>query len=429
MRRPFLSLGLFAILSAGCDRLDTDPIFAYGRASNRDGTPLAGATLVYERARQVEPTYGVPPLVFPVPEFQPYGTATTEASGDFFLEMRFGDVQALQPEEPEWNRQPYRYRVSRLEEDGAGTFVSFLFYDDVELPELRPWDARLTVAPGAGGHVVSFEPAPPPAQVPVTGEDMNTLHMEVGGEQVPLSPMAPEPVLLVTSGGKTVYRWWGAASPWTASPYILEDFASPEVQLRAMAVGEWLFRPLAAAHSYLDFRVEWRTGHQPLPAGSLRPVSRGASCSPLPAGATECPWTDGKLEQVTGVAGGVKVMLPEPRRLRHAVVRGMGGVHGHSFRLEGSLDGEQWSLLAESPLLVSEEQLFTAHGLQFDERTQWDSPFDGPLDRGLEGHFGEAPLADVGPVRFVRLFSADYTNGNNGYPRPVSTLSELSLFE
>jgi hypothetical protein len=123
------------------------------------------------------------------------------------------------------------------------------------------------------------------------------------------------------------------------------------------------------------------------------------------------------------------VTLSEPRRLRHAVVRGMSGIHGDHFKLEGSLDGEQWLLLAQSPLLITEAQPVTAYRLHFDERTQWDSPFDGPLDQRIGGHFGEAPLVDVGPVRFVRMTAVTYARGNNGTRTGFISLSELSLFE
>ncbi|MBZ4422314.1 hypothetical protein [Myxococcus sp. RHSTA-1-4] len=433
MRHPFQTLAMLAVLSSGCDRLQDDPIFAYGRAEFSDGSPMVGVTLSHDRAKVVEPgSNGGPAIPWQPPVFTPYGTATTEDSGDYFLEMRYGDVQAVDPNSPLPNAtQPYRFRVSRLEEDGSGTFVSFLFRDDVELPALRHWDSRLRVDPGSGGPVVSFAPAPPTPQVPVTGEEVHTTNE--AGEEVPVSPTEPEVVLQVLSGGQTVFRWWGATSPWTASPYVLEDFASPEVKLRAMSLGVWLFYPLGALHSELDFRVEWRTPSLPLPAGNLRPVSRGVSCTPSPAGA--CPWTDGRLEQVplsttTSGVPWLTLTLSEPRVLRHAVVRGMGGVEGGAFRLEGSLDGEQWALMAVSPLLLSDSNLDHV-GLipRFEEATQWDSPFDGPLRKKDGSHFGEAALAEVGPVRYVRLTGTSFANGNNGVERFISRLAEVSLFE
>ncbi|MFP2924120.1 hypothetical protein ACLESO_02665 [Pyxidicoccus sp. 3LG] len=432
MRQSFLFVGCLAVLSAGCDRMDDDPIFVYGSAWNRDGSPLAGATLAYESAKEREPpNNGGPPQPHPKLEFQPYGTATTEANGDFFLEMRYGDVQAVDPLEPEWLRQPYRFRLARLEEDGTGTFVSFTFADDVELPAFKPWDARLTVEPGPGGQVVSFMPAPPAPEMPPTAETAYTSNRDQ--QVVPAPVTTPQAVLLVTSGGKTVYRWWGAESPWTASPYILEDFASPELQLRALSLGDWLFRPLAAASSYLHFRMEWRTAVKALPAANLRPVSRGAACEPMPRGATACPWTDGNPDQTPinrdRYDPTVTVILSEPRRLRHAVIRELSGGTDSLIQLEGSLDGEQWAVLGTTPLLAPVHESHATHYDRFGEKTLLDSPFDPGLPRRFPGHFGEMPLADVGPVRHVRLSLLSFADGDDGRPTLFGSLGELSLFE
>ncbi|NMO15422.1 hypothetical protein HPC49_12815 [Pyxidicoccus fallax] len=435
MRHPLHALGLFAVLATGCDRLQDDPIFAYGRAEHPDGAPMAGVTLHYDRARIVEPpTNGGPPVPWAPPQFTPYGTATTEATGDFFLEMRYGDVHAPDPNAPiPGVTQDYRFRVSLLREDGAGVFASFTFRDDVELPTLRPWDSRLRLEPGLAGHVVSFEPAPPVPQVPVTGEELTITTPE--GEEVPQKPTTPEVVLQVFSGDQMAFRWWGATSPWTASPYVLEDFASPELRLRAMSLGVWYFYPLGAKHSNLVFRQEWRTPPLSLPAGDLRPVSRGVACSPTPKEGT-CPWTDGRLEQVAvswsaRESRWLTLTLPEARVLRHAVVRGMSGGLGGGFRLEGSLDGEQWSVLASSRFLLSDSNLGNQVGgdLGFEEATRWDSPFDGSLYKRDEAHFGEAALTDVGPVRYVRITGVDFANNNNGAFRGFARLAEVSLFE
>ena len=432
MRHPFRTTVALAMLCTACERLQDDPIFAYGRAEQRDGSPLAGATLSYERARVVYPSSsGGPPEPFPEPEWKSYGAATTEASGDYFLEMRYGDVLEPDPNAPIPDAtSAYRFRVSHREEDGAATFVSFLFVDDVELPTLRVWDSHLALEQTPGGTAVSFRPPPPAPEVPVTGDISNTT--TVDGEVVPFDPSEPAAVLLVTSGGKPVFRWWDAPSPWTANPYVMEDFEAPEVGLRAFSLGEWWFYPLGAVRSYLEFRQEWRTPVLPLPPGGLRPVSRGTVCVPAPEGA--CPWTDGKLDVVprgNGAASPLTVTLPEPVRLRHAVVRGMSADAGDRFRLEGSADGETWSVLAISPLRVSENAAYLSllGRRRFADMTRHDSPFDGPLYEFDGMGFGEAPLEDVGPVRYVRLFRANYARGNTGVPQGFSALAEVSLFE
>jgi hypothetical protein len=286
------------------------------------------------------------------------------------------------------------------------------------------------VTPGPEGQVVSFAPAPPAPQVPVTGEEPHPSTED--GDLIVAPPSTPEPVLTVTSGDQVLFRWWGATSPWTASPYMLEDFPNPEVQLRAVSFGEWWFFPTGAAHSYMTFRQEWRTAHVPLPAANLRPVSRGAPCEPSPPG--PCPWTDGKLEPVQVRQGPIgpnwlKLTLPEPTRLRHAVVRGMTGASGTWFVLEGSVDGEQWVRLALAPLKVPED-IRGMYGFwrNHADRTQWDSPFDGEF-AVMAPSFGESPLEDVGPVRYVRLSETSFFNGSNGVPRSISRVAEVSLFE
>jgi hypothetical protein len=431
MRHPLQALGLLALVTTGCDRLQDDPIFVYGVAQQRDGSPLAGATLSYDRALVQERPNGSG-TVYPKPVFTPHGTTTTEANGDYFMEVRYGDLQIPDPAYPGFDYTiPYRFRISRLDEDGHGTFVSFVFYDDVEVPTLRPWDARLSVAPGPEGHSVSFASAPHAAQLPPSAQLGNTVTLE--HEVVPSPPSEPQPVLLLTSGGKPLFRDWAVSSPWTLSPYVLEDFAEPGMQLRALSVGEWWFQPLGAAHSYMPFRQEWRTPVVPLPVGTLRPVSRGVPCAPAPEG--PCPWTDGLLDTVLVKAPPgqsapqwLTLTLPEPTRLRHAVVRGMAGSVGSAFRMEGSLDGEEWKLMAVSLLRVSGSNVALALR-SFAEQTQWDSPFDGGLFVGDGSHFGESPLEDVGPVRYVRITGTSYANNNNGVGRSISDLAEVSLFE
>ncbi|RKI25504.1 hypothetical protein D7Y27_42260, partial [Corallococcus sp. AB004] len=126
MRRALVtSLGLLAFTTAGCDRYPEDPIFAYGRALHRDGTPRSGETLTLERLED--------------DVFTPLTTATTEASGDFTLEMLSGDAVR----EEDYYRRSNRLRLALpLDADGSGTFLSFTLQDDVELPTLKPWDAR-----------------------------------------------------------------------------------------------------------------------------------------------------------------------------------------------------------------------------------------------------------------------------------------------
>ncbi|RKG93423.1 hypothetical protein D7V97_39995, partial [Corallococcus sp. CA053C] len=75
---PFLSLGLLAFFTlTGCERYPEDPIFAYGRVLQPDGTPSVGQSLTLERQHDG----GYVPLV----------TTTTDARGELTFELLSGD--------------------------------------------------------------------------------------------------------------------------------------------------------------------------------------------------------------------------------------------------------------------------------------------------------------------------------------------------
>lgn len=428
MRHVRHSLFLLPLLVVGC-RFPEDPIFAYGRVLNPDGSPLAGATLNVERAPP-------PPLdAEPAPPaFSPYGTATTQADGDFTIQFRTGDVE-------EWTTDQYTQYTFRLalplREDGQGTFISFTFSGDMELPPLQHWDARLAVADGAKGPTLSFAPLPPAPELPPSGKPMVVLFNEEGNEvALPVPATAPEPIAQLFTGGELLWRQSGVSAPWVPGPYVLEDFANPEAQLRAVSLGQWFFSPLGSTSSHVTFRQEWRTARLPLPAGASRPVSRGAACQGMPAGG--CPFTDGRLmpigipdtEGQNGGATSLVVTLAEPTHLHHAVIRGLD--YNRTFdsserlRLEGSADGERWFPLAESLLRDRSRQqaiLDSMHaGLA--GHSNWDSPFDGKLELyDRVPVFLELPLATPEPVLHVRL-----SMERNGSPAPMNALAELSLF-
>ncbi|RKG71980.1 carboxypeptidase regulatory-like domain-containing protein, partial [Corallococcus terminator] len=134
-----LGLGLLALTHSGCERYPEDPIFAYGRMRQLDGTPLAGAPLTLERRRD-----GV---------YSPLSTATTEASGDFTFELLSGDVVNWH----DINEQQSRLRLALpLDASGRGMFVLLSMQDDVEFPTLRPWDAQPSVDVGPQGSAIAF---------------------------------------------------------------------------------------------------------------------------------------------------------------------------------------------------------------------------------------------------------------------------------
>lgn len=428
MRLVLRVLPLLSLLAAGCDRYQDDPVFAYGRVTSADGSPLPGATLTVERTPHN--SYASPP--FPSPTFHPYGTVTTEATGDFVLEAPQGDVAWFEG----LKSREHRFRLTLPREDGGGTFLSFWFNDDVELPTVQPWEDHLALSTTPEGVTLTFALPPPAPEAPPTAELPNM--SDVNGNLVSVPASRPRPVAQLLSQGQLLYARWDVPSPWTLSPYVLEDFASPELNLRAASLGEWWFFPLASIDSYLHFRLEWYTPAVALPAGTLRPVSRGASCKPSPK--TECPWTDGQLEQVnlrTAVPE-ILFVLAGPTRLKHAVVRGVGD-DNDLMRLEGSADGETWVRLGDLDLAASRLRLgpstsadfyynhfYTREGAYTDE----DNPIHGPTQKYAGRAYAEAPLADVGPVRYVRLTSRKLLKSPPGDSLYfTSSLAELSLFE
>ncbi|RKG73205.1 hypothetical protein D7W79_26245, partial [Corallococcus exercitus] len=277
--------------------------------------------------------------------------------------------------------------------------------------------------------------------LPETADTLELLAED--GSSIPLLPTVPEPLLWVTSGGELLWRQRGMASPWTPSPYVLEDFAAPQVRLRAASMGEWLFSPLGGESSSVYFRQEWRTGAEPLPAGTLRPISRGATCEP--SFPDVCPWTDGLLtpvdfweKETDPRYHSVVITLPQPALPRRAVVRGLSYLQGWGGKdwlvLEGSVDGEQWQSLARVTLRDMSElerSLRDATFGYYAEPTGGESPFgDGPLRLGAqEPVFQDVPLASVGPVRFVRMSVESLIYDGTSPPAEFYTLSEVSIFE
>ncbi|NTX17260.1 hypothetical protein HUA74_32830 [Myxococcus sp. CA051A] len=430
MRHPSC-LGFFVLLlSSGCERLQDEPVFVYGRLERRDGTPVSGGVVPYARTLHEVPM-GEGPYVYEPPDFTPYAESTTEPSGDFFLEMRYGDVESVNTPNP-W-LQPYRFRASWRDETGAAVSTSFTFHDDVELPTLRIWDSQLAVTTGAEGASVTFASAPAVPVPPLTGEYAMT--SDENQTVIPALPTTPEAMLFMLNGAQPLFRALIPTSPWAASRYVLEDFPQPTVMLRAVSVGEFWFFPLGGKYTELWFRMDWRTEEVPLAPGGLVPASRGATCQPSPSAG--CPWTDGRLDPVSLGSKPVEslvVTLPEPRKPRHVVVRGAEGGNFSGFVLEGSEDAEQWTQLAvlhNVPERYIPPPRLSPPWRGFEEMTRWDSPFDGQLSFIKGPHFLDAPVTqDAGPVRHVRLRAVGFNHAGDPMPgATMATLAELSLFE
>ncbi|QSQ21978.1 hypothetical protein JY651_43695 [Pyxidicoccus parkwayensis] len=437
MRASFLPL--LALLATGCERMPEDPIFLYGQVKHPDGSPASGTALHVDRALDSFDHLpgGSGYLEGRVWKYEPFSEGATEASGNFTLSVLSGDLSNEAASESYYGILQHRFRVyPPLEADGSGVFVAFIADDDVELPPLQPWASGLTVGDGPS---LTFAAAPPAPELPPSA----TLPMylsENTGESVSAPPSTPEPVVQLVGRDGLIWQQVQATSPWTPSPYVLEDFAGVEAQVRAASGGQWYFEPLVAEPSTLTFRLEWRSPRVGLPGGALRPVSRNAPCSPTPVD-RPCPYTDGKLEAVltrpmvegAPQAPGVESLtftLDAPRRLRRLVVRNLETTLDSDARmrvvLEGSVDGGEWATLgsfvhenhAEDPSRII---------LDFSLRdTGSDSPFDGKMELLTPPAFLDVPLPQELPVRYVRLSVAPEEGTWRGR---LWKLSEVSLFE
>ncbi|MBU8896799.1 hypothetical protein KRR26_14365 [Corallococcus sp. M34] len=424
--RLFLPFALLS-LAAGCGRNLEDPIFAYGRVLNADGSGRKIEGLSVDRSPHA---FDSTTSAWPV-NFTPFSSVSANDAGDFTLEI----VKADSDPTPETVDEGYRFRMALpLDASGQGAFLSFSFDDDVELPPLQPWAANLAATPGPR---LTFAPAPPSPTRPITAQPPLTFDDGTNGGQK-VEPTRPVPVAWLHSGDATFWYQWDVTSPWEPNPYVMEDFAAPDAQLRTVSVGGWGFKPLGAESSYVSFRMEWRTARIPIVAGALRPVSRGAACQPAPANG--CPWTDGKADVVSfnqypgrlPHAEALTLSLTSPTRLTRAVVRALDFIPAYKTTvqvlLEGSADGEQWSLLQETPVTpLSEDAAWNTFAGLADYSAK-DSPYDPPFNPDGEPTYLDVPLKDIGPVRHVRL-TVVKREGAKVTMIPMTRLAELSLFE
>ena len=439
MRASLRPLPLLALLATGCELMPEDPVFLYGRLLRADGASRAGAPLTLERAIDTRGYRSEPKDR--IWNYAPYSTGTTDAEGYFTLEILSGDTYS----EIQSGDVRHRFRAAPpLEADGHGVFMSFFFNNDVELPPLQPWASSFAVNDGPGGRTLSFAAAPPVPELPPSG----TLGEYFGSDETTtpelLTPTVPEAVVLLHGEGGLVWQQVKAASPWTPSPYLLEDFAGVEAQVRAATVGQWYFEPLGGQYGFLDFRMEWRTPRLPLPAGGLRPVSRGATCSPSPVQGA-CPFTDGKLASVEtepkeipsedeDEEPGVKSLtftLQAPARPQRLVVRGLEINFGFQPRLqlvlEGSPDGLAWSPLSTHSIVNFDPE--DQRRRRFDVQGVYsDSPFDGPVRLLDPPVFLDTALTVATPVRHFRL-SVKVEVGGRFISGRLMRLGEVSLFE
>ncbi|MCE9671661.1 hypothetical protein LY474_28025 [Myxococcus stipitatus] len=432
MRRLLLALPSLALFVSGCDRKPEDPVFVYGKLLHADGSPRVDTPLPLER--KIHRKSGLPPTEAENP-FVLYAEQRSERSGHFTMEVLKGDAQDTQFNE----FIDYRFRVTAPLEDGHGVYASFTFDDDVELPPMRTWEPHLVVREEAEGPALSFDAAPPPPELPPSGRLLELYRY--GEEPVPMPPTTPAPVLQLRGEGGLVWEAHDPGSPWRPSPYVLEDFEGVEAQARAVTMGTWTFEPLGAGDSGVAFRVEWRGPRVPVAPGHLRPVSRGVACAPSSVEGP-CPYTDGVLTRVKlnpapdNVNPGERELVlswEAPVRPRRIVLRdletiGLGHLPKMRVVLEGSVDGADWTMLADVLYVNHDENDLGWDVLRMTvDQTEKDSPYgDERLDMVTKARFLDIPLPGEATVRHLRLTLFEE---NRLYSGTLYSLSEFSVFE
>ncbi len=438
MRAPSLPLPLLlALLATGCELMPEDSVFLYGDVRHPDGSPAGGSLIQVDRAQaDLDDWNDLGDPGQRVWDYEPYTKATAEASGGFTLETLAGDLRTEGYTQEGWEvTVRHRFRVyPPLAPDGSGVFAVLDFEGDADLPTLRPWDWGLTVGEGLS---LSFAAAPPAPETPPTA---TLSEAYIGAERYVLYPTTPGPVLQLHGGDGLVWHQSPATSPWVPSAYVLEDFDAVEAQVRAASDGLWYFEPLGVGSSDLDFHLEWRSPRVALPRGTLRPVSRGMTCSPAPVD-RPCPFTDGRLEPVRTIPvggteddSGVEALtfsLNAPTRLSRVVVRNLDTTLGALGRLrvvvEGSVDDGAWVTLGNFLTVLWDatkpERSFPRPSMV----SANDSPFgEGPIEPFIPHLFLDAPLTSELPVRRVRLRVTTEGWGTSG---ELVQLGEVSLFE
>ncbi|NTX35849.1 hypothetical protein HUA78_15480 [Myxococcus sp. CA033] len=420
---------LVSLGSAGCEPFPDSPIFFYGMALRADGSPFHSTALPLDGGRHSK--------IYRDPlDFSPYGMTTTRDNGAFVLEILSGDIGPFVTgggSSPRPNARA-RFRVATPLEDGPAAFVSFTQVNgggDSELPVLRVWDADLAWSDAPTGRWLTFAPPPSAPEAPRgVVVDIDDTTPQPGSPEGDLEdPSIPRPVFQLHTKEGLVWNEEAVTSPRLLSPWLLEDFATLEAQVRVVSAGAWRRDALTSDEAWLHFRLEWRSERLPLPAGALRPLSRGARCHPVTD--VPCPFTDGLLAEQriselwprgepSSSPRRVGVQLETPAQLSRVVIRGL-RTYGQEVVIEGSEDGVQWSELARRPLA---EAPTTGNSRLFRNVSDADSPWDPPIP-GYEYAFLDISLPGGPPVRYVRLLSM--------WPSPqeieVTSIAELSLFE
>jgi hypothetical protein len=389
--RP-LCAALAALGLGACNLEPGDPVFLSGRVLEADGAPWQGGPLPLLNLLPPEPLADggtFDPLREPT--FGPFRTVTPDAEGRFLQRLTGRDLGAS------FGSTTYVDPLFRLQlparADGAEDQLTFRLFSDAELPPLRRWDSALALAPVDGGVQLRWAPA-------ASDEELRPHEYEVQ---------------VHTAQGRTWRATSADAASALLSPELLEDFGAPEVRVSAFTFGQ---------RSWVASRVDYELVHHsprlPLTLPGRIPESRGAACHVNGVALRPCPFTDGRLEDVTiappetrEVSPALVLQLSAPMRPVRLLLRGLELARfSNILEVEGAQEGQPWQRLVRT-----ERREFAYRPLSgvFDmERAD--------LDLRLEG----AP--EVTQLRLRLLFQNQGSQDTQELEAPLSSLREVSVF-
>lgn len=389
--RP-LCAALAALGLAACELEPSDPVFLSGRVLEADGAPWRGEPLpLLKRLPPEPPADGGAFDPEREPTFGPWRTVTPDTEGRFLqrltgrdLGASFGSTTFVDP--------TFRLQLP-ARADGAEDQLTFRLFSDAELPPLRRWDSALTLAPVDGGVQLHWAPA-------VSDEELAAHEYEVQ--------------VHAAQG-----RAWRATSADAASalvtPELVEDFGAPEVRVSAFTFGqrEWVA-------SRVDYELMHHSPRLPLTLSGRIPESRGAACSVNGVALEPCPFTDGRLEDVTltppatpDVSPALVLQLPAPLRPGRILVRGVELARfSNIVQVDGAQEGQPWQRLVRTE---RREFAYRPMDESYDlERADLDLPLEG------------APA--VTQLRLRLLFQNQGPEDTQEFEQSLRSLREVSVF-
>lgn len=402
----FAAAGAFALLAA-CEREPDTLTFIVGRVVDEQGAALPGVEVALQRNGSPDCysnfySFGHGPT-FDAGTYEPFGSFSSNARGDYLFEMTQRDAQA--------DIASYGAAACfavTTHTDAATTRLQLQHpYDDLELPDL-PRIAQTPTASLSGEAVVLAVPHSPHA----AGYDAVGSGFDVH------------------AGDELAWVTWDADGGTTqVSRAVLEDFAEQTFRHVILGLYDRLPPPMSFERYYSAIlRVESRA--QTLPAmTAVVPLSRGAACAPTAPDGGACQLTDGDLAFADWLPphGPDAPMTPEPYKPPEEVLIDLGeaktvrrllirelifSIPAEEVFVETSVDGQAWHRAATlggfaMPQTHDAWREYTllnlrASGLYAEVTLDAPAPVRYLRLRGLMGRFpGDPPDRPPSPVIFT----------------------------